>query len=48
MHDTGKSGWFMLIPVYNYCIVFLLLASLLKGLLDAGENEFGADPKSDS
>jgi uncharacterized membrane protein YhaH (DUF805 family) len=40
MHDTGKSGWFMLIPVYS------LILALTEG--DAGENEFGADPKSDS
>ena len=40
MHDTGKSGWFMLIPVYS------LILTLTEG--DAGENEFGADPKSDS
>ena len=40
MHDTGKSGWFMLIPVYNFIL------TLIEG--DAGENEYGADPKSDS
>ena len=40
MHDTGKSGWFMLIPVYNFIL------TLIDG--DAGENEYGADPKSDS
>ena len=40
MHDTGKSGWFMLIPVYNFIL------TLIEG--DTGENEFGADPKSDS
>ena len=40
MHDTGKSGWFMLIPVYNFIL------TLIDG--DAGENEYGADPKSNS
>lgn len=37
MHDTGKSGWFMLIPLYN-----LYLACIDS---DAGENEFGSNPK---
>ena len=40
MHDTGKSGWFWLIPVYGLILTFI------EG--DAGENEYGADPKSDS
>ena len=40
MHDTGKSGWFILIPFYGLILTFI------EG--DAGENEYGADPKSDS
>jgi uncharacterized membrane protein YhaH (DUF805 family) len=40
MHDTGKSGWFWLIPVYGLILTFI------EG--DTGENEYGADPKSDS
>jgi uncharacterized membrane protein YhaH (DUF805 family) len=37
MHDIGKSGWFMLIPIYN--IVLLCRAGV------TGENKYGADPK---
>ena len=33
MHDVGKSGWFILIPLYN------LILALTKG--DEGTNEFG-------
>ncbi len=38
MHDVGKSGWFLLIPVYN------LILACTNG--DAGDNEYGADPKA--
>ena len=38
MHDVGKSGWFILIPLYN------LIMFCTDG--DQGENEYGADPKS--
>ena len=40
MHDVGKSGWFILIPIYN------LILACTDG--DRGDNEYGADPKSDS
>jgi uncharacterized membrane protein YhaH (DUF805 family) len=33
MHDTGKSGWFQLIPIYGFVLTFL------DG--DQGSNEFG-------
>lgn len=36
MHDVGKSGWFMLIPIYN------LILECTPG--DVGPNEYGADP----
>jgi uncharacterized membrane protein YhaH (DUF805 family) len=39
MHDVGKSGWFILIPIYN------LILACTNG--DEGENEYGADPKSE-
>jgi uncharacterized membrane protein YhaH (DUF805 family) len=38
MHDVGKSGWYILIPIYN------LILTLTDG--DKGPNEFGADPKN--
>ncbi len=39
MHDVGKSGWFLLIPVYS----FILAVS--KG--DEVENKYGQDPKAE-
>jgi uncharacterized membrane protein YhaH (DUF805 family) len=37
MHDIGKSGWFLLIPIYN-----IVLACRVG---NTGENKYGADPK---
>jgi uncharacterized membrane protein YhaH (DUF805 family) len=37
VHDVGKSGWFILIPIYN------IVLFCTNG--DAGTNEYGADPK---
>ena len=39
MHDQNKSGWYILIPIYN----IVLFAT--EG--DRGENDFGTDPKED-
>jgi len=39
MHDVGKSGWFLLIPIYNLILAFT------EG--EKGENKYGADPKSE-
>ena len=38
MHDVGKSGWFILIPIYN------LILACTDGV--QGDNEYGADPTS--
>lgn len=38
MHDVGKSGWFLLIPIYN------LILACTDGV--KGENEYGGDPKA--
>lgn len=38
LHDVGKSGWFMLIPIYN------LILYCTEG--DHGDNEYGPDPKN--
>ena len=40
MHDVGKSGWFILIPIYN--LVLACTDSL------AGDNEYGPNPKTSS
>ena len=37
MHDVGKSGWFLLIPIYN------LILAVTEG--EEGENQYGQDPK---
>lgn len=38
MHDVGKSGWFLLIPIYN------IILAATEG--ESGENEYGVDPKA--
>ena len=38
MHDVGKSGWFVLIPIYNFVL------AVTDG--ENGSNRFGPDPKS--
>ena len=40
MHDVGKSGWFLLIPIYN------LILTCTDG--EQGENAYGSDPKNQS
>ena len=37
MHDVGKSGWFILIPIYN------IILAATEGT--RGPNEYGEDPK---
>jgi uncharacterized membrane protein YhaH (DUF805 family) len=37
MHDVGKSGWFLLIPIYN------LILACTDGT--PSDNEYGPDPK---
>ncbi|MBP6230693.1 MAG: DUF805 domain-containing protein [Paludibacteraceae bacterium] len=37
MHDVGKSGWFILIPIYNFIL------TCTDG--DAHANKYGLDPK---
>ncbi len=38
MHDVGKPGWFILIPIYS------LILACTDGV--KGENEYGPDPKA--
>jgi uncharacterized membrane protein YhaH (DUF805 family) len=38
MHDVGKSGWFLLIPIYNFVL------ACTEGT--QGDNEYGSDPKN--
>ena len=37
MHDVGKSGWYILIPIYN------LILACTPG--EEGRNQYGEDPK---
>jgi len=38
MHDLGRSGWWILVPVVN--LVFMFLDS------QSGDNEYGPNPKA--
>ena len=38
MHDVGKSGWFILIPIYN------LILAITEG--EQEENQYGPNPKN--
>lgn len=40
MHDTGKNGWFFIVPLYG------MILAITEG--DAGENAYGKDPKANS
>ena len=37
MHDVGKSGWYLFIPIYSF------LLALIEG--EREENQYGKDPK---
>ncbi|GAA4409285.1 hypothetical protein GCM10023187_32340 [Nibrella viscosa] len=37
MHDVGKSGWFLLIPIYN------LILACTEG--EPRDNQYGPNPK---
>lgn len=44
LHDTNKSGWFLLlglIPLVNFYLIYLLV---IEG--DKGANQYGEDPKA--
>lgn len=38
MHDVGKSGWYILIPIYN------LILAVTEG--EKGDNQYGPHPKA--
>lgn len=38
MHDVGKSGWYLLIPIYS------LILAITEG--EKGNNQYGPDPKA--
>jgi len=45
LHDTDKSGWWMLLSVVPIANLVLLVFFCLDGT--KGENRFGPDPKAD-
>lgn len=45
LHDTGRSGWWLLISLIPIVgAIVLLVFMILEG--DAGSNEYGPDPKA--
>ena len=38
IHDSGKSGWFILVPIYNWILLFI------KGT--DGDNKYGPNPNA--
>lgn len=40
MHDVGKSGWYILIPIYSFIL------AVTEG--EKGPNQYGPDPKNES
>lgn len=43
LHDTGRSGWFLLLSLVPLVSLVLLYFYILEG--DAGPNLYGPDPK---
>lgn len=46
LHDVGKSGWYMFVQLIPFIGGFILMLTLLQPG-DAGENQYGPDPKVD-
>ena len=38
MHDNDKSGWWILVPIYNIIVIWFMEGT-------RGPNRFGPDPK---
>lgn len=38
MHDVGKSGWYLFIPIYSFIL------AVTEG--EQGQNDYGSDPKN--
>lgn len=43
LHDTGRSGWWLLLSIVPFGGIVLLVFNLLPG--EAGENAYGPNPK---
>lgn len=44
LHDTNKSGWFLLISLIPFGGLYLLYLYIIEG--DKGANQYGEDPKA--
>lgn len=44
LHDTGKSGWWMLLGLTGIGTLVVLYFACIEGT--AGSNEYGSDPKA--
>ena len=45
LHDTNRSGWWILISFVPFVGIFILLYFMIKEG-DSGDNQYGADPKA--
>ena len=45
LHDTGKSGWFILLGLIP-CVGGIILLVFVVTAGDVGDNEYGPDPKA--
>ena len=45
LHDTGKSGWYLLMGLIP-CVGGIILLVFMVNAGDSGNNEYGADPKA--
>ncbi len=43
LHDTNKSGWFLLLSIVPVASLVIFVFTVLEG--DKGENNYGKDPK---
>jgi len=46
MHDIGKSGWWLLLPIIPLVGLIVMIVFLVKDSVP-GENQYGPNPKED-
>jgi len=44
LHDTGKSGWFLLLSFIPFGNLVIFIFTVMDG--DSGDNDYGPDPKA--
>jgi len=45
LHDTNKSGWFLLLALIPFVNLYLIYLLVIEG--DKGPNQYGPDPKAE-